>query len=335
MSKLFKLKEWLIMPDAAKHLSIAFGEEVTEADVLRLALDGHLKLSVNFVNHAQVRCGKVVQIPEADLLAAIRAGKLPENLEWDTFPAEMMLFASHIPNDQKGKPVTYLKSLKIDSERYLNLDTNVESISGIWDLPMVGGERLDVEHVYQVLTGGPEITLETLEGAFVQRTAEEMHQLQESFEDNKFSSGSQAELKLIKEIIAFEKLDNSEAEKLLVEHKENRKKYLEQRKENRNCDYYPAGGLPRDAVYVVRTEELRRFEQRVSDDDEKALKTNERNTLVTIIAALCDYSSIDYKTRGAAQQIANMTEEIGAPITDDTIRKVLSKISDGVERRKK
>ncbi len=52
MSKLFKLKEWLTLPDAAKHLAIAFGEEVGEADVLRLALDGHLKLSVNFVNKA-------------------------------------------------------------------------------------------------------------------------------------------------------------------------------------------------------------------------------------------------------------------------------------------
>ena len=44
------LKEWLTVPDAAKRLSVIFGEEVTEADVLRLALDGHLKLSIYFVN---------------------------------------------------------------------------------------------------------------------------------------------------------------------------------------------------------------------------------------------------------------------------------------------
>ena len=59
-SKLFKLKEWLTVPDAARHLSIVFGEEVSEADVLRLALDGHLKLSVYFVNYAKASCGKVV-----------------------------------------------------------------------------------------------------------------------------------------------------------------------------------------------------------------------------------------------------------------------------------
>ena len=36
-SKLFNLKEWLTLDDAAKHLSIVFGEEVTRADILRLA----------------------------------------------------------------------------------------------------------------------------------------------------------------------------------------------------------------------------------------------------------------------------------------------------------
>lgn len=56
-SKLFNLKEWLTIPETAKHLSIIFGEEVNEADVLRLGLDRHLKLSVNFVNHAHAKRG--------------------------------------------------------------------------------------------------------------------------------------------------------------------------------------------------------------------------------------------------------------------------------------
>lgn len=68
---------------------------------------------------------------------------------------------------------------------------------------------------------------------------------------------------------------------------------------------------------------------------DKAMTTTERNTLLTIIAALCDYSDIKYQERGAAGQIAKMTEEVGAPITDDTIRKMLSKISDALESRKR
>jgi hypothetical protein len=57
MSKLFKLKNWLTIEEAAKYLSNAFTELVTESDVLRLALDGRLKLSVNFVNPVVVKLG--------------------------------------------------------------------------------------------------------------------------------------------------------------------------------------------------------------------------------------------------------------------------------------
>ncbi len=60
MKKLLNLKHWLTVPDAARHLSMFFGEDVSEADILRLALDGHLTLSVNFVNHTTGRCGPVV-----------------------------------------------------------------------------------------------------------------------------------------------------------------------------------------------------------------------------------------------------------------------------------
>lgn len=68
---------------------------------------------------------------------------------------------------------------------------------------------------------------------------------------------------------------------------------------------------------------------------EKPMMTTERNTLLTIIAALCDYSAIVPSERGAASQIAKMTEEIGASVTDDTIRKVLAKIPDALVSRKK
>ena len=64
LGKLFSLKEWLTLDDTARYLSISFGEEVTRADVLRLAIDRRLILSVNFVNHATVRKGKLVPLEE-------------------------------------------------------------------------------------------------------------------------------------------------------------------------------------------------------------------------------------------------------------------------------
>lgn len=68
---------------------------------------------------------------------------------------------------------------------------------------------------------------------------------------------------------------------------------------------------------------------------EPPFTTRERNTLLTIIAALCEYSGIDPAERGAASQIAKMTDGLGATVTDDTIRKALAKIPDALETRMK
>lgn len=72
-----------------------------------------------------------------------------------------------------------------------------------------------------------------------------------------------------------------------------------------------------------------------TNSSEKPLNTTERNTLLTIIAALCDYSDIKHQDRGAASQIAKMTQEIGAAVTDDTIRKILAQIPAALETRMK
>ena len=65
MSKLFKLKQWLTIGETAKHLSNVLSEPVSEADVLKLGLDEHLKLSINFTNGAPAKKGTVVSYQEA------------------------------------------------------------------------------------------------------------------------------------------------------------------------------------------------------------------------------------------------------------------------------
>ena len=67
---------------------------------------------------------------------------------------------------------------------------------------------------------------------------------------------------------------------------------------------------------------------------EKKMTATERNTLLTIISALCSHSGINHDDRSAARKIMEMTEKIGAPITDETIHNtVLLKISNAVEAR--
>jgi hypothetical protein len=327
LKKLFTLKKWLTLQEAARHLAIVFGEEVCEADVLRLALDGHLKLSVNFVNHARAFKGNVVPIEEAEY----------EEFPWEFFPK------IPIPDEHKGKPIRVMKGINLDGKRVLNLGKDVMSLDGVYDLAMLGNERIDVEHQYQMLTNGPSVTLQGLDGAFVIGDANTMYQIIESYDENEYQAGSIGHLRELEQEILLKKIKPEKAKELLAKHKEDRKAFLAKANERRDagCDssnYHPAGGLPDDSVMVVRTDALREFEQTINEDSvsaDKPLNTNERNTLLTIIAALCDYSAIDPKARGSATQIASMTAELGAPVTDETILKALVKIPDAVARRMK
>ena len=52
MSKLFNLKKWVTLDDAAKRLSMTFNEEVKIKDLLQFSIDGHLTISVDFPNKA-------------------------------------------------------------------------------------------------------------------------------------------------------------------------------------------------------------------------------------------------------------------------------------------
>lgn len=242
MGKLFNLKEWLTVADAARHLSIVFGEEVTGADVLRLALDRRLRLSAHFVNHAIGR----------------RANWIP----WDEYTELVEL--THALDKMHGREGE--RTAEEKRKPVLRCEDDVVTLAGIWDLPMIGNERLDIEHQYWGLTGGPSVTLQSLDGAFVEGREGQIFQLQEDYDGNEYQAGSIAALEKLKQHIAEHDIEGAEAESLLNRHKAQRKEFLEKRrakpaKEN----YYPAGGLPEDAVIVVRTKALREFERQSND----------------------------------------------------------------------
>ena len=89
-------------------------------------------------------------------------------------------------------------------------------------------------------------------------------------------------------------------------------------------------------AWMVSIEEAKPIEtQGKAPVPEKPLGKIERDSLLTIIAALCDYSDIDLKARDVVAQIVGMTEEIGAPLSDDTVRRHLNKIPDALEDRMK
>jgi hypothetical protein len=71
----------------------------------------------------------------------------------------------------------------------------------------------------------------------------------------------------------------------------------------------------------------------IDNVEDKRLNTMERNSLLIIIAALCDQSDIKLDKGGAATQIAKFTEDIGAPVSDDTVRRFLKLIPQAIQNR--
>jgi len=185
----------------------------------------------------------------------------------------------------------------------------IELENGVWDLPLDDGGRVDVERRYQALTGGPEVTTVVLDGVLVANTNGGLYEIQSHFGDNPHFN------------------------------KELKKPY------DHPDNFHPAGGLPPDSVFVVRTKVLAEFEKLIREDSQavdaadksqdKPLSTVERKTLLTIIAALCHYSAIRHQERGTAKQIEKLTVDIGTHVTDETILKFLKQIPNALETRMK
>ena len=62
---------------------------------------------------------------------------------------------------------TTIEGLYIGDDRIFSYGRDITFIEGVCDLAMLGTERIDVEHKYQFLTGGPAVDLTKLEGPLV------------------------------------------------------------------------------------------------------------------------------------------------------------------------
>jgi hypothetical protein len=242
MSKLFKLKKYLTLDEASTYLTNMLEETVTISDIYRLGLDGHLKISINFINKTKAIQGKCVLKSEAPLIKAVQ-----DFTSFPGYPEELK------PEELKKMfdfPSEFLEGIDFNKEQQLLLDNNVISVTGIWDLCMVGAESLDIEHKYQQLSDGADITLTSLQGAFVENQDIEdkvFLQLQTSYSHN----------------------------------------YLGKEKKSDSPTYVPAAGLPKDSPIVIRTNELSRFVQSLNEEPEvRSISTKSQNKYLETIKAL-------------------------------------------------
>lgn len=268
MSKLLKLKEWLTVGDTAKHLSISTGEEVTEPDILRLALDGHLTLSVNFINHARGRPARIEPLGVQHLTFGEFDKAIPL--------ADQFLTGDLLPN--REEVLTY------EGE-----EQNPDIVEGVWNLLMLGAERLDVEHAYQNITGGPSVELICLDGPFVSNEdGSKVFQILDYFQipirPHKHSEYISELKKTHPKLDFFDRLLTAIDQDVQTLFKKD--KGLDP---NYKTVYYPAAGLPNDSVFVVRTSALRAFEKKLLDEDNQQETTDcDRPSYALVIAALLE-----------------------------------------------
>jgi hypothetical protein len=163
-SKLFKLKAWLTLPDAAKHLAIVYGEDVTEADILRWALDGHLKLSVYFKDTIYGAPGYLKEDTQLHELSFDK-GPLPE---------EVLKLIELIGE-------SFSKYIFVEKEKERVVPIN----GGVFDLPMIGAEWNYIERKWQKLTSGPKENHKSLEEVIVEECTGNVYALKEVFDENK------------------------------------------------------------------------------------------------------------------------------------------------------
>jgi len=302
-SKLLKWKDWLYIPDTAKYLSIDFGEEVTEADVLQFASDGHLKLSVRFVNptHA-IRGGKFLPFDEW-------AEKFRKELSWESLRPSICddkkLGFSHpefegvivapdvsiieetmadlLPPEQLKKNYLEQLSVEVQQEKLSMIveaiiDINkerskkfggkvppgknsftgsVETIEGLFDLPMLGAELRSVMRQHQWKNDGPDVSIVDIDGTFVEG------------EDGR----------LFKLVTRYDwedlRREDNHAERIKWPYNDPR-------------NYCPAGGLPEDGVLVVRKSALLDFQERNNENQsgDRTINPKVEKSNLHIIGAL-------------------------------------------------
>lgn len=274
MIKLFKLKEWVTLTDAAKYLSLSLDEEVSQVDLLRLVLDKHLTLSVLFVNKVPAKKGK--KIPYSEVLFKEIPSLFNENV------------TIQIP-DSIEIINNYFKD-----KFYIKLEDEIFLLSGIYDLPLIGNDRIDIERLYYEQINGTDLDYICLDGAFVE-CYEVIYQIQERFEDG-----------------FIEKMRGDE-------------------NHSRDNEFFPAGRLPEDAALVFRTNVLREFVESLSEkkpqQPNKTAETVTKNTLLKMIITMATggygYNINDSKSP-TPKEISKDAEKIRLSISDDTVRKWLS-----------
>ncbi|MGR6981772.1 hypothetical protein ACUHGC_10440 [Testudinibacter sp. P27/CKL/0425] len=141
--KIYKFKKWLTLEDAAKKLSLELEDEISVSDILQLAVDGELKISVYF-------------------------------------PHDWTGIVCDVTSDQKKANASYKDVIGLEGERvrifkyekcsefeYIKRLDKSSFIAGVYELKLIGNEKLDLEFELKQRKSLPTVDVINLSGFYV------------------------------------------------------------------------------------------------------------------------------------------------------------------------
>jgi hypothetical protein len=152
MSKLFQLKSWLTIEETANRLTTTLGEKVSVADCLQLAVEGHITISAMLDEGRYAIASQVIKTSQRKFCE-----------KWI------------IETNSDGAIIRTIAGDEFYSNEQLDYEyEDIERVSdvfrinhGIYDLPMVGAESLDVMHEFDLSRDKVPREFHNMEGALV------------------------------------------------------------------------------------------------------------------------------------------------------------------------
>lgn len=327
MSKLLKLKECLTLDEAVLYISKVIDEPVSIADLYRFAFDGHVTLSINFVN-----CGFGLQGKW------LKSEDIEYRFEVDTNIIDPK--KDYCPKAPKPN------EMRVSEDEWISWEDDIEPLTGVWDLTMKGEEAFDVKDYYHKLTSGVSVTQAYTRGILLQQ-GEVVCQLYRRFYSDEYNVSD-----LYEQIYPPRKIEISDTGEIIkakarvpspsdvkgldITH------YMFFNKIIKNVIgiyFVPCSSLKEqnDVQFVIKTKELNRFIQSLEDTPQEAkpLHDKERTTLLVLLASMLNKANFDLNERGIAGKIQRATELNNTSISEQTIRNILPDLRNVVELKQR
>tara|TARA_R110000737_G_scaffold343453_1_gene369438 strand:- start:9465 stop:10322 length:858 start_codon:yes stop_codon:yes gene_type:complete len=208
-------------------------------------------------------------------------------------------------------------------------DNTVNAVKGIWDLTMQGNEALEIKGYFEKINSGLSVTTQSKNGVLLQQGGITC-QLYKYFDREKICNPKYNETEERRRAIEEEPMRAYENHPMIINPRV--------RSNQAGSEFSPCSRLSEvDGVLIIKSSEVNHFIQSLeaTSKDEKPLATNEKNSLLVLIAALCKEADVDWNQRGITTSLVAMTDLIGAPLSDETIRKILKQIDPAIDSRSK